>query len=236
LSDHVLVLSGSLNLYQATGDWTQLQLAESLVQSIQQLFGAADGGFYDANPGNASAGPALPKVKPVLDNALLAEALVTLATLTGVGAYLETAKATLETFTGVVPGRSCLGPAGTRRMEDDEERLFLPAASAWARAWDLVESGAVHLVVVGDGSHRTTKSLVRASLRARRPWWIVQLLDPAKDRATVVRLGFPADGVPAAYLCAGGVCLAPIHSPGELRRWTKPGALASLAVLGVKGV
>lgn len=236
LSDHVLILSASLNFYQATGDGTHLQRSEWLVDSIQRLFAASDGGFYDANSGNATAGPSLPKVKPVLDNALLAEALVTLATLTGVGAYLETAKATLETFTGVVPGRSYLGPPGARRMEDDEERLCLPAASAWARAWDIVESGAVHLVVVGDVSHRATKSLVRASLRARRPWWVIQLLDPAKDRATLVRLGFPADGVPTAYLCTGGACLAPIHSAAELRRWTKRRNSAFLAVSGVKGV
>jgi uncharacterized protein YyaL (SSP411 family) len=222
LSGQVQALGAYLSLYQATGDWTQLQRAESMVQSIQHLFGAADGGFYDTETTTATAGPQLPSVKPVLENALLAEALVTLATLTGEGEYLDTARATLETFSGVIPGGSYLGPLGVRRMEEDEELLFAPAASAWARAWDMVAAGTVHLVVVGDGSHRAVRRLVRAALRAQKPRWIVQLLDPARDRATIVRLGFPADGIPAAYLCTGGLCLAPIYSPTELRRWKHP--------------
>ena len=89
-------------------------------------------------------------------------------------------------------------------------------------------SGPVHLVVVGNSSQRATKALAKAALRARPPGWVVQILDPAKQADMVGKLGFPADGVPAAYLCVGKQCLAPIHSRGEVWKWTRPGALAPL--------
>ena len=225
LIDHVLALSAYLDLYQATGDRAQLQRAEAMFEAIQHLFSDADGGFYDVSRTEAQ----MPGLKPVLENSLLAKALVELAAITEEERYFETARATLDAFTGVVPGRSYLGPPGARKMEEDEERLFLPAASAWAMALDLMDSGPVHLVVVGDSSNRTTRSLVKAALRAKTPGWVVQVLDPNTEADTVANLGFPADGAPAAYLCVGRQCLAPFRSPGELRKWTRPGALASFA-------
>ena len=224
LADHVPALGAHLNLYQTTGDQTQLQRAEAVVESIQQLFGASDGGFYDVSRTETP----MPGIKPVLENSLLAEGLMTLATITGEEQHLDTARATLEAFRVVVPGRSYLGAPGARRMEEDEEQLFLPSGSAWARACDIMDSGPVHLVVVGNSSQRATKGLAKAALRARPPGWVVQILDPAMQADMVGKLGFPADGVPAAYLCVGKQCLAPIHSPGEVWKWTRPGALAPL--------
>ena len=58
---------------------------------------------------------------------------------------------------------------------------------------------------------------------------VVQVLDPANELDLVRSLGFPATGAPAVYLCVGKQCLAPIRSPGELRRWTRPGVLGSKA-------
>ena len=225
LSDHVYAMGGYINLYQAMGGKTQLQRAEAVFETIQRLFNASDGGFYDTS----GTGTSMPGIKPVLENALLAEALISLEAITGKEKYLSGARSVLDAFSGAVPGRSYLGPAGARRMEEDEERLFLPAASAWARAWDMLESGPVHLVVVGDRALKTTKSLVNAALKARTPGWAVQILDPGIEADMVERLGFPADGPPAAYLCVGRQCLTPFLSPAELRKWTRPGAMASFA-------
>lgn len=229
LSDHVHVLSAFLNCYQTTGSLLQLDRAKAVLRSINHLFSAPAGGFYDVTTEKVSGEPALAGVRPVLENALLAEALVTLATITLDDAYLDVAKATLMEFTGVVPDSSYLGPPNFRKVEEDEERLFAPSASAWARAMDMMELGPVHLVVVGKDSLRTTKALVRTSLRARTLHWVVQVLDPVQEPDIVRSLGFPATEAPAVYLCIGRQCLAPIRSPGELRRWTRPGALTSTA-------
>jgi len=230
LSDQVHALTAFLNCYQTTGIEDQLQRAKAVLGSINQLFSASEGGFYDVISEESSEGPRLAGVRPVLENAHLAEALVTLATITSDNAYLDAAKATLNGFAEAVPRGSYLGPPNLRKVEEDEERLFAPAASAWARAIDMVESGPVSLVVVGDGSQSATKALTRASLKAMTPRWVVRLLDPVNELDVVRSLGFPADGAPAVYLCIGNQCLAPIRSPGELRKWAKPGALALMVV------
>ena len=226
LADHVYSMGAYLDIYQAAGDLTQLRRAEAVFEAIGHLFSTSEGGFYDVSRTETP----MPGIKPLLENALLAEALIALATITENETYLDEAMSTLNAFRRVVPGRSYLGPPGARKMEEDEERLFLPAASAWARARDIMDSGAVRLVVAGDIIHRTTKGLVKAALRARAPGWVVQILDPGTQAEMVVELGFPADGAPAAYLCMGRQCLAPFHSAADLRKWTRPGALASLSV------
>ncbi|PKB66506.1 MAG: hypothetical protein BZY81_07140 [SAR202 cluster bacterium Io17-Chloro-G4] len=229
LSDQVHALTAFLHCYQITGNPDQLERAKGVMGSINRLFSASDGGFYDVMSEKDSEGPSLVGVRPVLENALLAEAFVMLATITTDNAYLDVAKATLEAFTGVVPGSSYLGPQGLRKVEEDEERLFAPAASAWARAMDMAESGPVSLVVVGDTSLGATNALVRASLKATTPGRVIQILDSVDQLDVVKRLGFPANEAPAVYLCIGNQCLAPIRSPRELSKWARPGALTSLA-------
>ena len=228
LADHVYALRAFLDCYQVTGNPVLLDRAERLVSSVREFFTAPDGGYYDSNFGTGSGGPALPGVKPVLENALLAEAMVSLGTITGSEGYLDEARTTLDAFSGVVPGQSYVGPPALRKVEEDEERLFLPAASAWARASEILESGADHLVGVGDSNHRITKELVRAGFKAKTLRWVVQILDPVEGPDVVQSLGFTADASPTAYLCVGRQCLAPIHEPADLRKWAKPGALASL--------
>jgi hypothetical protein len=227
LADHVNALRAYLDCYQVTGDRDLVNRAERLVSSIRVLFSNLDGGHYDANFGTVIGGPTLPGVEPVLENALLAEAFISLGTITGKEEYLDEARTTLETFTGVVPYQTYIGPPGLRKVEEDEERLFLPAASAWARASDILESRMVHLVIVGDNNHRATKALVKSACRIRTLRWTVQVLDPISGSQIVQSLGFPVDASPAAYLCVGSQCLTPIRKPTDLRKWARPGALAS---------
>ena len=227
LTDHVNALRASLDCYQVTGDRDLVNQAERLVSSIRMLFSNSDGGHYDANFGTANSGPTLPGVKPVLENALLAEAFISLGTITRKEEYLDEARTTLETFSGVVPCQTYIGPPGLRKVEEDEERLFLPAASAWARASEILESRMVHLVIVGDNTHRATKALVKSAYRSRTLRWTIQVLDPVAESKIVQSLGFPVDASPAAYLCVGSQCLTPIRKPTDLRKWAKSGALAS---------
>ena len=154
--------------------------------------------------------------KPVLENALLAEALIGLSCLTGQGEYLTLAADTLKTFQDVVPGSSFIGPKGSRRVEEDEEALFLPAGSAWGRARDMLDRGPVHLVLVGTLSQSATRSLLKATLRLLAPHGIVQPLDSERDQARIASLGFPASKAPALYACMGGICLPPITSSQEV--------------------
>ena len=169
LEDHVYFLRALLSLYQSTGQREQLNRATQVAKWIKEQFGDSDGGFFDTSQSVETWDKMLPREKLVLENSLLAEALISVADLNGDNEYLASARSTLEIFQGVVPGNSYLGSGKSRRMEEDEERLFLPAGSAWARAWDMLSNGPVRLVVVGEASHPRTKSLLRAALKVHVP-------------------------------------------------------------------
>lgn len=217
LADHVHILRAWLALYQATGQIERLNQAIEIAEDIQQLFSSLDGGFYDVSEGLALTNQLLLREKPVLENSLLAEALAGLSCLTSKDDYLTLARETVEAFRDVAPGSSYLGPPGSARVEEDEERLFLPAGSAWGRAWDMVEGGPVHIVLVGPASQRETQRLLQAALKTYAPHQIIQLLDPERDKGRIASLGFPSKSQPVLYVCMGGMCLAPITTPKEVR-------------------
>ena len=135
LEDHVFFVRASLDLYQATGRAQHLQRAIDVAGYVLSAFRAPDGGFYDIYEGGDSEPQNLPgqillREKPVMENALLGEALATLSCLTGDEQYLRETEESLKVFGAVVPGGTYIGPKKSRRMEEDEERLFLPAGSA----------------------------------------------------------------------------------------------------------
>ena len=214
-----MFLRASLDLHQASGEAKHLERAVEVARCIDDLFGAADRGYYDVAAGDASAASvSLVKEMPVLENALLAEALAIIGCLTGDDGYQARASKVLEAFESIVPGSSFLGPRLSRQVEEDEERLFLPAGSAWARARRLLSWGPVHLVIVGGAAHPVTKKLRAAALKTYMPHRVVQTLDPERDRERIESLGFPAKSEPALYACMNNMCLAPIHSPREVTR------------------
>jgi len=221
LEDQVHFLRALLALYQANGCDEHLERAVSVSESIERHFAAPDGGFYDWSRGFETQDELFFREKPVLENSLLSEALMVLALTTGKDEYQALARNTLEVFEGDVPGKCYLGPENSRRMEQDEEQLFLPAGSSWARAWDMLSCGPVRLVVVGPASSPRTKGLLKAALRTYAPHRIVQALDPGRDGDRIESLGFPSKEVPALYACLGSVCLAPITEPKQVRRLLK---------------
>ena len=155
------------------------------------------------------------------DNACWAEALIALAHLTGDALYSERAAAALTIFESVVPGKSYLGTHSSRRMEEDEEALFLPAGAAWGRARDMLAHGPVSLVLVGDSSGPDYRRLHRATLRVYAPHRVVQPLDVERDAERVRALGFPPRREAALYVCMGERCLAPITTPQGVREMAR---------------
>jgi len=217
LSDQVHGLGGFLDLYQATGSPQALQKAIQVVECTQKLFGVSDGGYHDVCDLSSNPNPMLRPVKPLLENSLMAEALIRLSYMTGQQDWEQKARDTLILFRDVAPGSSYLGPPGSRRMEEDEEKLYLSAAPVWARAWDMLQHGPVHFVLVGSPSDRRTRRLLKSALRVYAPHRIVQVLDPQDDVNRVIGLGFPVDVPPALYVCMSGMCLAPIYAPAQVR-------------------
>ena len=230
LADHVQTALALIDLHQVAGDPEALDRAVRIIHCTQELFAAPEGGFYDVYEGQPAVDAPLRPDRPVTENSLLAEAMMRVSCLTGNAEYENMARDILEVFRGAAPGSSYLGPAGSRRMEEDEERLFLPAGSAWGRAWDLVENGPVHMVLVGEPSDRETGRLLKSALRTYAPHKLVQVLDPGRDRERISALGFPAGGGPALYVCMGRMCLAPITTSEEVRRLSSSRPWASPAI------
>ena len=130
--------------------------------------------------------------------------------------YRKLGHSTLAAFQEAVASSSYLGPPGSRRMEEDEERLFFPAGAAWGRAWNSFIHGPVHMVLVGDPTRPQTRSLLRGAHRLYTPHQVVQLLNPGWDGDRIRSLGFPPRGEPTIYVCLGERCLAPISTAREL--------------------
>ena len=217
LTDQVEFLRALLALYQSTGEADYLERAVEVASTTQRLFGAPDGGCYDTTPPRSFEARLLPREQQVRDNAVWAEALQFLAYLTGDTTYATTARSTLDVFESVVPGRSYLGSHASRRMEEDEEALFLPAGSAWGRAKSMQTHGPVSFVLVGNDLDSRYRRLLRATHRVYAPHRILQQLDPERDADRIRGLGFPTDRNPALYVCMGERCLAPITTQEEVR-------------------
>ncbi len=233
LEDDLHPLLGFLALHQATGRPDHLEKAIAILQSIIERFGDPSGGFYDLAVDDSAIEQLLVSEKSVMENSLLAEALFTLNCLTGEERYRQLGRNALEVFQDVAPGSSYLGPSGSRRMEEDEERLFLPAGAAWGRAWDMLIHGPVHLVLVGPSGQAKTRRLLGSAHRLYAPHRVIQFLDPDQDADRIKSLGFPLKGDPALYVCFGTQCLAPISTAKglmELRTlppWRASSELAS---------
>ena len=228
LIDQVYFLKAWLALYQSTGLQKPLTRAVQIADTTQRLFGAPDGGCYDATAPQSFESRFLRREQPVLDNSLWAEALLALSHLTGDDQYHRLAEAALDIFQTVVPGKSYLGDHSSRRMEEDEEALFLPAGAAWGRAHDFLTQGPVSLVLVGDSSSPAYRRLHRAALRIHAPHRIVQPLDVKRDVDRIDALGLPASESPALYACMGNRCLAPITTPDGVRALARSRAWTSL--------
>ena len=210
LIDQVYFLRACLARYQSTGRSEYLSRAVEVASSTERIFGAPEGGCYDtAAPQSFEAG-FLRREQPVLDNSCWAEALLNLSHLTGDEAYAHRAADAVKIFEPVVPGRSYLGNHASRRMEEDEEALFLPAGAAWGRAKSLLTHGPVSMVLVGDASDPSYRPLHQAALRVHAPHKVVLPLDIERDAERIRELGFPVRRDAALYVCMGEQCLAPI--------------------------
>ncbi len=221
LTDQVNFLRAWLTLHQSTGQTEYLERATEVAATVQRLFGAPEGGCYDTTPPRSFEAALLPREQPALDNGCWAEALLALSHLTGNAGYTDQAAAALKVFESVVPGKSYLGSHASRRMEEDEEALFLPAGAAWGRARDMLTQGPVSLVLVGDSSGAGYRRLHRAALRVYAPHRVVQPLDVKRDAEQIRELGFPLREEAALYACMGDRCLAPITTPQGVREMAR---------------
>jgi uncharacterized protein YyaL (SSP411 family) len=156
-----------------------------------------DGGFFDA-PAREEPGRVGLREKPIEDNAMAADALLRLASLTGDQRWREMAMRTLRAFVGSYRG-------------------WGQFASSYANAMARALTEPLTITVVGPKDDETARALWSAALSVDDPARSIQRIVPDDDAARLEQLGFPRDRT-AAYVCVGTTCSAPLTDEGSLRR------------------
>ena len=111
--------------------------------------------------------------RSILENSVMAEALLRLAHLTRQDDYADTARETLASFVL-------------------DYKRYGHFVAGYARAVDLFFHPPVHVTIVGRAGATQTEELVRAALRPYVASRIVQTIDPDKDAHLLERSGLPA--------------------------------------------
>ncbi|GAA1629500.1 thioredoxin domain-containing protein [Kribbella alba] len=199
LEDYAAFAQACLTLLGVTGEPAWLQTAESLLDRVIEQF-VADGIFYDTA---ADAEALVWRPQDPTDNAspsgvsLAAEALSTLASLTGSVRYEAAAEQALKA-SAALAGRA---------------PRFAGRALAVA---ETVASGPLEIAIVGD-----SEELLRIALTDSV--WGTAVVRGAPGLDVPLMAGRELlDGRPAAYVCQKFTCRLPIALPEDLRRELSP--------------
>jgi uncharacterized protein YyaL (SSP411 family) len=196
LADQARTAVALLDAYEVTAEPEWLERAEQVAGVLTEHFVDTEtGGVWDTW---ASGGPGRlgERQKSIPENAVCAEVFRRLGAMTREERHTETARRTLEAFAGLYSrmGHFAAGYA----MQAD---MVLNPPAEINIIGKLPEAGALH----------------RAALDLAAPGRTVQVMDPERDSARLAALGLPAEPSPAAYVCAGKACSAPVQDPKQLQ-------------------
>jgi uncharacterized protein YyaL (SSP411 family) len=202
LEDYACVAEGLLTLAGVTGEARWVSLAGELLGTALARFGDGSGGFYDtADDGEVLVyRPADPADGPTPSGAFaVAGALLSYSALTGSVTHRNAAAAALR----LVP------PIAAR---------FPRAAGSGLAVAEALISGPAEIAVVGPADDPRTAGLHVAALHAAPPGAVLALGDGASDGGIpLLEARGLVGGAPAAYVCRGFACLAPVSEPEALR-------------------
>lgn len=184
--------------YECTGDEKFLQVAEDLMETAAgRLYDSEHGGFFDTIADPNAPGFLSKPTKPLDENSVVARVLTKLFHLTGKEKFREQSEGTLRRFVEIYP------PFG-----------FM--AAEYALAVDAFLNEPTFARIVGSLDKPQTKGLLTEVLRIYEPRKIIQVLDPEQNPGAIAALGYPNTETPAAYICVGKACTAPITEPRQV--------------------
>jgi uncharacterized protein len=210
LEDYASVAAGLLALYGVTGADSWVPVASELLEVVLSAFGDGSGGFYDtaADGERLIFRPADPADGATPSGTFsAADALLSYAALSGSARHRDAAVTALR----VLP------PIATR---------FPRAAGMGLAVAEALLSGPAEIAIVGPGDDPRTHDLLRTALHLAPPGAVLAI-GPGSDSADSAaaesaRVPLLAGrglvkGGPAAYVCRGFTCQAPVATPAELR-------------------
>jgi uncharacterized protein YyaL (SSP411 family) len=173
LSDQAYTLRALVDAVQHTSSNHFLGVARSLAATTLENLHSSSGAFYDTRYDPGARGSLRQRNCSILENAVLAEALLRLSHLTGEDDYADTARETLAAFA-------------------NEFKRYGHYVAGYARAVDYVLNPPVHVTIVGNPLAEDTKTLRQAALTPYIASRVVQVIDPSEDAEMLKSLGLPA--------------------------------------------
>ncbi len=187
ISDHAYTLRALIDAAQYAGETHYLETAMELANISIELLRSDSGGFYDTAYDPGARGGMQRRNRSILENAVMAEALLRLSHLTRQDDYRDTAREALASFVL-------------------DYKRYGHFVAGYARAVDLLFHPPVHVTILGRRDDPRTRELVDAALKPYVASRIVQALDPATDARLIERCGLPQsreDDAPHAYVHRG---------------------------------
>ncbi|MCC6783966.1 MAG: thioredoxin domain-containing protein [Planctomycetes bacterium] len=197
LSDQAYLIRALIDASQHSGDADLLLPAERIAEQAIARQKAQGGGFWDILHDQRQHGSMRRRNRSILENSVMAEALLRLSLLSRRPEFHDEAVATLEAFVG-----------------DYKEYGYYVAG--YGRAVDLIFYQPIAVTIVGDRDSAEADALRRAALAQYVPSRVVQMLDPAHDPILLGRSGFAVEAQPVAHIALGFEERAVARSPAEL--------------------
>ncbi len=195
LTDQAAYFAALLDAHEYGGHERFLARARALADALERRFGAPDGGFYDHAEMEDPLGNLAIRDRPLPDNALLAECFLRLSVLDEEPRYRETAQRTLGLYA------TTYERAGT-------------FAAPYARAVRRALTPATCVVLVGSAEQT---SGLREAARSLPASIVCTRTIETSERSALAQRGFDPGVHPAAYVCRGQTCAAPVRDAAELR-------------------
>jgi uncharacterized protein YyaL (SSP411 family) len=205
-ADYAFFIQALLDLFEANGDPSHLQLALTLQDKHDALFWDISGGYFST----IQRDDLLFQMKDDTDNvtpsgnSIAVLNLFRLATVTGQGRFVERAQKTLIASAKILNSH----PASLTSM---------------LGAWAFNKDGGSQIVLVGPAGRNDTEELVQIAQRYRTSGSVLIRVDPLVTQeklATIapeLRAYSMSEGKATAYVCANFSCRQPTTDPRELK-------------------
>jgi uncharacterized protein YyaL (SSP411 family) len=199
LEGYAFLMSGVIDLYEATIEPKHLDFAIALAEAmIAKFYDAGNGGFWQST---GEAKDLILRMKDDYDgaepsgNSVATLALLKLAAITGREDFRKPAEATLRLF--------------AHRLQDSPQ-----AMPFMLHALDFSLADPSRVVIAGNPDSRAFAELLRAAHSVYQPNKLVLGNRGAEDAFAKT---LPATDGPVAYLCAGNSCQAPTSEAAKVK-------------------
>jgi len=199
LSDQAYTLRALIDAQQFAGGAPYLYKAQMLAGLTIENLRSEAGGFFDTRHDPGARGGLRRRNRSILENAVMAEALLRLSHFTRDADYADTARETLQSFVQDYKG-------------------YGHFVAGYARAVDLLLHPPVHVTIVGPEGREDTRALRAAALAPYVTSRVVQVIDPNEQAALLERCGLPGigEGPARAYVQRGRESYADTSDPLRL--------------------